>query len=75
MYSCTVDDLDSTYMYMYETLGLSMEIFKYEYNLSRKNIKNNKPIYTLKLFKDFVIFVRDSQISTQIDLPANYCSH
>jgi hypothetical protein len=26
------------------------------------------------LFKDFVIFVRDSQISTQIDLPANYCS-
>ena len=31
----------------HETLGLSMEIFKYEYNLSRKNIKNNKPIYTL----------------------------
>jgi hypothetical protein len=27
------------------------------------------------LFKDFVTFVRDSQISTQIDLPANYCSH
>ena len=27
------------YMYVYETLGLSMEIFKYEYNLSRKNIK------------------------------------
>ena len=26
------------YIYMwYETLGLSMEIFKYEYNLSRKN--------------------------------------
>ena len=24
------------------------------------------------LFKDFVIFFRDSQISTQIDLPANY---
>ena len=43
-------------MHMYdavETLGLSMEIFKYEYNLStymcvhvcRKNIKKNKPIY------------------------------
>ena len=35
---------------IYETFGLSMEIFKYEcneYNLSRKNIKNNKPIYTL----------------------------
>ena len=26
------------------------------------------------MFKDFVIFVRDSQISTQIDLPINYCS-
>jgi hypothetical protein len=49
MYSCTVDDLDyiHVHMYMYETLGLSMEIFKYEYNLSRKNIKNNKPIHTL----------------------------
>jgi hypothetical protein len=33
-----------------------MEIFKYEYNLSRKNIKNNKPIYTL------IVFVRDSEI-------------
>jgi len=29
------------------TLGLSMEILKYEYNLSKKNIKNSKPIYTL----------------------------
>ena len=53
-----------------ETLGLSMEIFKYEYNLSRKNIKNNKPIFIPLLFKDFAIFVRDSQISTQIDFPA-----
>ena len=30
-------------------------------------------MYIPFLFKDFVIFVRDSQISTQID-PANYCS-
>ena len=31
-----------------ETFGLWMEIFKYEYNLSRKNIKNNKPYYFSK---------------------------
>jgi len=64
--------------------GLWMEIFKYEYmyvmyNLSRKNILKIikfKPISlpVPLLFKDFVIFVRDSQISTQIDLPANFYS-
>ena len=45
-----------------------LEIFKYEYNLSRKNIKKINLFIPL-FFKDFVIFVRDSQISTQIDFP------
>ena len=46
MYTCMHMHMEfhvCKYAYLYETFGLSMEIFKYEYNLSRKNIKNNKP--------------------------------
>ena len=51
-------------MYSSETLGLSMEIFKYEYNLSRKNIKNNKPIHTLIVFRFCNICSRQSDFNT-----------
>ena len=47
-----------------ETLGLSMEIFKYEYNLSRKNIKNNKAIYTLIVERFFNICSRQPDFNT-----------
>jgi hypothetical protein len=50
-----------------------MEIFKYGYNIIfLRKIKKIINLFIPLLFKDFVIFVRDSQISTQIDLPANY---
>ena len=41
-----------------------MEIFKYEYNLSRKNIKNNKPIHTLIVFRFCNICSRQSDFYT-----------
>ena len=50
-----------------------VHVHMYEYNLSRKNIKKINLFIPL-LFKDFVIFVRDSQISRVTDLPANYCA-
>ena len=54
----------SYYTLTCETLGLSMEIFKYEYNLSRKNIKNNKPIHTLIVFRFCNICSRQSDFYT-----------